>query len=82
MQLTASFPLSWAKGKIMTVFEARDLGEAHINLGMLIERDRASSSLKLIQQRMTAQLLSKHNLLNAKPESAPLTASIKPTWLT
>ena len=55
----------WAKSKIMTIFEARDLGEAHIYLGMLIERDRASFSIKLSQQRMKAQLLSKHNLLDA-----------------
>ena len=71
--------IEWAKSKIMTVFEARDLGEAHIYLGMLIERDRASFSLKLSQQRMTAQLLSKHNLLDAKPKSVPLTAAIKLT---
>ena len=69
--------IEWAKSKIMTVFEARGLGEAQIDLGMLIELDHASFSLKLSQQRMTAQLLSKHNLLNAKPKSAPLTASIK-----
>ena len=71
--------IEWAKSKIMTVFEARDLGEAHMYLGMLIERDRASFSLKLSQQRMTAQLLSKHHLLDAKPKSVPLTAAIKLT---
>ena len=71
--------IEWAKSKIMTVFEAMDLGEAHIYLGMLIEHARASFSLKLSQQRMTAQLLSKHNLLDAKPKSVPLTAAIKLT---
>ena len=59
----------------MTDFEARDLGEAQIYLGMLIKRDRASSSLKPSQESITAQLLSQHNLLDAKPKSAPLTAA-------
>ena len=44
---------------------------------MVIERDRASSSLKLSQQRTTTQLLSKHQLLDAKPQSVPLSDSIK-----
>ena len=69
--------IEWAKGKIKTAFEARDLGEAKLFLGMIIERDRASLSLKLSQQRMTTQLLSKHQLLDAKPQAVPLNDSIK-----
>ena len=71
--------MSGLKTRIKTASEARDLGEAHVYLGMLIKRDRASFSLKLSQQRMTAQLLSRHNLLDAKPKSVPLTISIKLT---
>ena len=71
--------VEWAKSKVMTAFEARDLGEAQIYLGMLIERDRTRQSLKLSQQRMTTQLLSKYQMQDAKPKSVPLTASTKLT---
>ena len=71
--------VEWAKRKVMTAFEARDLGEAQIYLGMLIERDRTRQSLKLSQQRMTTQLLSKYQMQDAKPKSVPLTASTKLT---
>ena len=72
-----SSSIEWAKSKIKTAFEARDLGEAKLFLGMVIERNRVSSSLKLSQERMTTQLLSKHQLLDAKPQSVPLNDSIK-----
>ena len=71
--------VEWAKSKVMTAFEARDLGEAQTYLGMLIERDRTRQSLKLSQQRMTTQLLSKYQMQDAKPKSVPLTASTKLT---
>jgi Reverse transcriptase (RNA-dependent DNA polymerase) len=71
--------VEWAKNKIKTVFEARDLGEAQIYLGMLIERDRARQSLKLSQERMTTQLLSKYQLLEAKSKSVPLNTAVKLT---
>ena len=71
--------VEWAKHQIMSAFEARDLGQAHIYLGMLIERNCTSHSLKLSQQLITAQLLAKHQLLDAKPTSVPLTASTKLT---
>ena len=53
------------------------MGEAEVYLGMLIKRDRANLSLKLDQERMTTQLLSKHQLLDAKPKSVPISTSIK-----
>ena len=71
--------VEWAKCKIKDIFDARDLGEAQVYLGMLIKRDRANLSLKLSQERMTTQLLSKHQLLDAKPKSVPISTSIKLT---
>ena len=53
------------------------MGEAEVYLGMLIKRDRANLSLKLSQEKMTTQLLSKHQMLDAKPKSVPISTSIK-----
>ncbi len=69
--------VEWAKCKIKDTFDARDMGEAEVYLGMLIKRDRANLSLKLSQEKMTTQLLSKHQLLDAKPKSVPISTSIK-----
>lgn len=65
------------KSKIMTSFEARDLGEAKTFLGMNITRDRTKRTLKLDQERMTTQLISKYGLSDAKTKSIPLSPSIK-----
>ena len=69
--------VAWAKEKIMTTFEARDLGEAKLYLGMTIERDRRTRTIKLGQERMTTQLVSKYGLENARSKSVPLATSIK-----
>jgi hypothetical protein len=65
------------KRKIMTSFEARDLGEAKTFLGMTITRDRANRTLKLDQERMTTQLITKYGLSDAKIKSIPLSPSTK-----
>jgi hypothetical protein len=65
------------KSKIMTSFEARDLGEAKTFLGMNITRDRINRTLKLDQERMTTQLISKYGLSDAKTKNIPLSPSIK-----
>ena len=71
--------VEWAKSKIQGVFKARDLGEAQSYLGMLIERNRAKQILKLSQERMKTELLSKYQHLDAKPRAVPLTISTKLT---
>lgn len=67
------------KERLMSVFEARDLGEATFFLGMSIMRDRESRTIKLAQERLTADLLSKHGMLEAKALSTPLSPSTKLT---
>ena len=67
------------KQRLMSVFEARDLGEATFFLGMSITRDRERRTIKLAQERLTADLLSKHGMLEAKALSTPLSPSTKLT---
>ena len=71
--------VDWAKGNIMTAFDAHDLGEAKLFLGMTIVRDRQAGTIKLGQERMTAQLLETYGLTDAKPASVPLSAAVKMT---
>ena len=66
--------VQWAKDCIKDAFDARDLGEAKLYLGMTIERDRQARTLKLGQERLTAQLLETYRMMDAKPASVPLTA--------
>ena len=67
------------KERLMSAFEARDLGEATYFLGMDIIRDRGSRTIKLAQGRLTADLLSKHDLSEGRTLSTPLNASTKLT---
>ena len=66
--------VQWAKDCIKDAFDARDLGEAKLYLGMTIVRDRQARTLKLGQERLTAQLLETYRMTDAKPASVPLTA--------
>ena len=67
------------KARLMSAFDARDLGEATFFLGMTMERDRQNRTIKLAQGRLTTDLLSKHGMLEAKSLSIPLSTSIKLT---
>lgn len=67
------------KQRLMGIFDARDLGEASYFLGMDIIRDRTNRTIKLAQGRLTADLLTKHNMLEAKSLSTPLSTSTKLT---
>jgi hypothetical protein len=58
-------------------FDARDLGEAQYYLGIKISRDRGSRTIKLSQELMTTELVSRYGLEECKPRSTPLTPSIK-----
>jgi hypothetical protein len=59
----------------MSVFEARDLGEACFFLGMSITRDRAQRVLCLGQQRAVDDLLEKYSMADAKPAATPISMS-------
>ena len=74
--IEATIPI---KGQLMSAFEARDLGEATFFLGMSIVRDRDNRTIKLAQERLTSDLLSKYSMLEAKALSTPLSPSIKLT---
>ena len=65
------------KRGIMGAFAARDLGPATFFLGMDITRDRSAGTIKLSQHRLTADLLSKYNMGDAKTTDNPANTSIK-----
>jgi hypothetical protein len=65
------------KSMLMTAFEARDLGDATYFLGMTISRDRSSRTIKLGQERMTTDLVSKYEGSDVKPKGVPLSASVR-----
>lgn len=58
-------------------FDARDLGEAEHYLGIKITRDRGSRTIKLSQELMTKELVSRYGLEECKPRSIPLPPSAK-----
>jgi len=68
----SSAAVSFVKDKIMKAFDTRDLGEASSFLGMSIQRDRASGSIKLAQSNMVNELAEKYGLADAKPKGVPL----------
>ena len=65
------------KAQLMASFEARDLGEAQLFLGMTISRDRGSKMVKLSQERMTRELAAKFGLGEAKGKSVPISTSVR-----
>jgi ribonuclease HI len=71
--------LQATKAKIMEAFEARDLGPCSYFLGMDVIRDRESRTIMLAQHRLTADLLTKYNMMEAKSLSTPLSTATKLT---
>jgi hypothetical protein len=65
------------KKSLMSVFEARDLGEAKFFIGLEIERDRKARTLKISQKNMVTELVKKYGLDSAKTKTTPLSTSIK-----
>ena len=66
-----------AKSLLMDMFEARDLGEAGLFLGMAIERDRRQRTIKLHQERAVKDLLAKHGMQQVNARTVPLTPGTK-----
>ena len=60
------------KKKIMELFDARNLGEANMFLGIVITRDRDSRTIKLTQERAINDLLAEFNMEECKPKDVPL----------
>lgn len=71
--------LTATKARIQQKFEARDLGNATYFLGMDIIRNRINRTITLAQTRLTADILSKHNMMEAKTLSVPLSPATKLT---
>lgn len=60
------------KQHVMQKFDARDLGEASFFIGMDIVRDRTRGTVHLSQRKLTAELLTKYGMSEAKPASVPI----------
>ncbi len=69
--------ISNIKGQLLSVFDARDLGDVTTYLGINILRDRGSRTLSLVQQRMTNDVISKYDLGSAKTVTVPMSCSTK-----
>ena len=63
------------KEDLTSRFEAHDLGNARVLLGMAIERNRAKSVLEMSQERLTAQLVDKYGLGACKRKIVPQSTS-------
>jgi len=69
--------LKAVKQKIMSTFDARDLGEAKLFVGFEITRDREAGTLKITQRRMASQLASQYGVSNAAPKAVPMATGVK-----
>ena len=65
------------KDRLTEVFKVRDLGEAKYFLGMSLERDRQAKTLKMTQERLATELVSRYGMRESKTKSVPLSTSIK-----
>jgi transposase InsO family protein len=68
-----------AKNALMSTFDIRDLGDAKYFLGMELIRSRKNRTLKIVQQRMVEELVSKYGLTNAKTKGVPMSPSTRLT---
>ncbi len=67
------------KTALLTSFEARDMGDAHIFVGYEIERDRGARRLKIVQRRMASELVTKYGLADGKTKTTPMSTATKLT---
>ena len=65
------------KDRLTKVFKVRDLGEAKYFLGMSLDRDRQAKTLKMTQERLAIELVSRYGMRESKTKSVPLSTSIK-----
>ena len=66
--------VKYVQDMLCTNFDMKDLGDAQIILGIDIVRDRNKSELTLHQQSYVKKVLTKFNMVNAKPSTVPLAA--------
>ena len=65
------------KVQLSREFEMKDLGVTKKILGMEISRDRKASVLHLSQRGYIEKILSRFNMMNAKPVSTPLASHFR-----
>jgi len=65
------------KAALLTSFEARDMGDAHIFVGYEIERDRGARRLKIAQRRMASELVTRYGLADGKTKTTPMSTATK-----
>ena len=65
------------KTRLLQAFEARDLGDAQLFLGMTVTRDREQRIIHLSQERMITNLVKQFGLADGKIRTVPLSPSIK-----
>jgi hypothetical protein len=64
--------LTHPKEILLSAFDTRDLGEAAWFLGIKIERDRSSGTIKISQATMASELVGRFGMGEARPKSTPL----------
>ena len=74
---TSDARLQAVRTKLQAVFDSRDLGDANFIVGIELIRNRIGETLKICQPRMIGELLTKYGMLQVKPRTTPLSASIK-----
>jgi hypothetical protein len=65
------------KSTLMAPFDARDMGEASLFLGITIERDRPNKTIKLAQERLATDIATKFNMAEAKGRLLPITPGVR-----
>ena len=68
-----------AKTAIMTAFKAREMGEPTFFLGLHVERDAASGTIKVSQRQYVHTLLGSFGLGQASPVHLPMSAGTRLT---
>ncbi len=65
------------KDMLTKAFKVRDLGEAKYFLGMSLDRDRQARTLKMSQERLATELVSRYGMKDGKMKSAPMSPSVR-----
>lgn len=61
-----------AKANLLSIFDARDMGDVCDFVGMHIERDVEQGTIKISNERMIADLLSRYGMANAEGNQVPI----------
>jgi hypothetical protein len=65
-----------AKGELRSSYEIKDLGTAKFILGMRIDRDPDTGTIRLSQRAYSKQILERFHMSDAKPRTTPLPLGI------